>query len=182
MPATGDHMKQSSFLHKYKELLLGVAMVALAGFYLYHAALIKVRSSVSVSAKLVPQILGVLVIILGTAQVAVGISHLVKTRRENGKLGIPSIFMNEKERGDIPPILLTFALIVGYAVSFEWLGFVISSTLCMFLQMMLMAPRAKRRPGFFALVSAVTAVVVYIAFRKGLSLSLPRGLLEVLPF
>ena len=175
-------MKQSSFLHKYKELLLGIVMVALAGFYLYHATLIKVRSTVSVSAKLIPEILGVLVIILGLAQIAVGINHLMKVRRENGKLGIPSIFMTEKERGDIPPILITFALIVGYAVSFEWLGFIISSTLCMFLQMMLMAPKAKRHPGFFALVSIVTAVVVYIAFRKGLNLSLPRGLLEVLPF
>ena len=175
-------MRKSSFLHKYKELLLGIGMVLLAAFYLYHATFIKIRSTVSVSAKLIPEMLGALVIVLGLAQVAVGINHLIKIRRENAKLGIPSTLIDEQELGDIPPIFLTFVLIVGYAVTFEWLGFIISSTLCMFLQMLLMSPKAKRRPASFAVISFVTAVVVYIVFRKGLTLSLPRGLLEFLPF
>ncbi len=175
-------MKNSSFLHKYKELLLGAGMLALAAFYLYHSTFIRIRSTVSVSAKMIPEILGVLVIILGLCQVGAGITHLVKVRRENKKKGIPSVAMSEEEKANTPPIFLTFALIVGYAMSFEWLGFIISSTLCMFLMMLLMAPRAQRRPGFFALISFATAVVVYIAFRKGLNLSLPQGLLEILPF
>lgn len=175
-------MNQSSFLHKYKELLLGVGMLALAAFYLYHTTFIKVRSTVSVSAKMIPEILGVLVIILGLFQVGVGINHLVKIRRENKKNGIVSVGMTREETSNIFPILCTFVLIFGYAVVFEWMGFIISSTLCMALMMLLMAPRAKRRPGYFTVISFVTAVVVYIAFRKGLNLSLPRGLLEILPF
>lgn len=175
-------MKSSSFLHKYKELLLGIGMLALAGFYIYHATFIKVRSTVTVSAKLIPESLGILVIILGVAQVVTGINHLAKIRRSNAAQGIPSELMNEEEKRNIPPIILTFVLIIGYAVTFEWLGFIIASTLCMFFQMLLMTPRTKRRPGFFALISLATAVVVYIAFRMGLKLSLPRGLLEVLPF
>lgn len=175
-------MKNSSFLHQYKELLLGAGMLALAAFYLYHSTFIKVRSTVSVSAKLIPEILGVLVAVLGLCQIGAGINHLVTIRRENKKNGIPSVGMSEEEKANVPPILLTFALIFGYAVSFEWLGFIISSTLCMFLMMMLMAPKAKLRPGFFAAVSFASAVVVYVVFRHGLTLSLPRGLLDSLPF
>lgn len=175
-------MKESSFLQRYKELLLGAGMMALALFYLYHSTFIKVRSSVSVSAKLIPEILGGLVIILAAAQIWVGITHLAKVRRENAKHGTPSVLFTEEEKGDSFPIALTFVLILGYAVVFEPLGFIISSTLCMFLQMMLMAPKEKKNPKLFALVSVVAAVVVYIAFRIGLNLSLPRGLLEWLPF
>lgn len=174
-------MKQSSFLHKYKELLLGAAMMALAVFYLYHTSFIKLRSSVSVSAKLIPEILGALVVILAAAQIWAGMTHLNAIRRENKKKGTPSVLFTEDEKGDSFPIALTFVLILGYAVVFEWLGFIIASTLCMFLQMMLMAPKEKRNPKFFAVISLVSAVVVYIAFRLGLNLSLPRGLLEWLP-
>lgn len=175
-------MKQSSFLHKYKELLLGVAMLALAVFYLYHTTFIKLRSSVSVSAKLIPEILGTLVVILAAAQIWAGMTNLNKIRRENKKNGTPSVLFTEDEKGDSFPIALTFVLILGYAVVFEWLGFIIASTLCMFLQMMLMAPKEKRNPKLFAIISVVSAIVVYIAFRMGLNLSLPRGLLEWLPF
>ena len=174
-------MKESSFLHKYKELLLGIGMMALAVFYLYHATFIKVRSSVSVSAKLIPEILGGLVIILAAAQIWAGVNHMRKALRENERNGAVPVFLTGDEKGDSFPIALTFVLILGYAVTFEWLGFIIASTLCMFLQMLLMAPREKRNPKLFAVISFVSAVVVYIAFRMGLNLSLPRGLLEWLP-
>ncbi len=175
-------MKESSFLHRYKELLLGVGMMALALFYLYQSTFIKIRSSVSVSAKLIPEILGGLVVVLAAAQIWAGIAHLNKIRRESAKNGTPSVLFTKEEKGDSFPIALTFVLILGYAVVFEWLGFIVSSALCMFLQMMLMAPKEKKNPKIFAMVSVVSAVVIYIAFRVGLNLSLPRGLLEWLPF
>lgn len=175
-------MKQSSFLNKYKELLLGLAMLALAVFYLYHSTFIKVRSSVSVSAKLIPEILGTLVVILAAAQIWVGLTNLKKTLSEDKKNGTPSVLFSEDEKGDSFPIALTFVLILGYAIVFEWMGFILASFVCMFLQMMLMAPKEKRNPKLFAAISLVSAIVVYIAFRMGLNLSLPRGLLEWLPF
>lgn len=171
-------MKTSSAFNKYKEIILGGAMVALAAFYLYSATGIKIRSSVSVSARLIPEILGMAVLALGVAQIIAGIRHLAKVRAEDKAKGTPSVVFNEAEKMDLLPIILTFVLIVGYAMVFEWLGFIISSTLCMFFQILLLAPKEKRRPGLFAIISVVVAVVVYIAFRKGLNLSLPAGILE----
>jgi len=175
-------MNNSSFFQRYKEMLLGIGMLALAAFYLYHAAFIRIRSTVSVSAKLIPELLGGLVVILGVAQVVGGIRHLIKERRDNRKNGVALVFLSKEEKRGILPVILTFILIIGYALVYEWMGFIISSTVCMFLQMLLLAPKAKMRPAFFAMISLVTAVVVYIAFRKGLNLSLPPGLLEALPF
>ncbi len=174
-------MKASSFYHRYKEIILGVAMIALAAVYLYYSQFIRTRSTVRVSARLIPEILGAVVLLLGFLQFLAGLRYLARARRENAGQGIPSVFMNEEEKKDFLPIVLTFVLIIGYALIFEPLGFVISSILCMFFQMMILAPDARRKPLSFFIISVAVAIVVYIAFRKGLNLSLPPGLLYFLP-
>ena len=174
-------MKESTFFHRYKEIILGVLMIALASFYLYHATLIKTRSTVSVSAKLIPEILGVMVAVLGVLQLIAGVKYLIDVKRQDRENGTPSTFISSLEIRDAVPVILTFIVILGYVLSFEWLGFVVSSTLCMFIQMWILTPKGKFRPFMFLAISLIVACVVYVAFRKGLSLSLPAGLLEGLP-
>jgi hypothetical protein len=171
-------MKTSSAFNRYKEILLGIAMLALAVFYMYYATGIKIRSNVSVSAKLIPEILGLVVGILGVLQTINGVRHLRLVQREDKEQGKTPVVFSLSERRDLLPIILTFVLIIGYAMTFERLGFVVSSSLCMFFQIMLLAPRGQRRPGLFAVISVLVAIAVYIAFRKGLDLSLPPGILE----
>lgn len=175
-------MKESTFFHRYKEILLGVFMIALASFYLYNAAFIRTRSSVSVSAKLIPEILGCLAIGLGILQIIAGIKYLLEVRRHNRESGIVESFMSAGGLGNAIPVVITFIIILLYAVAFEPLGFVISSTLCMFAMMWVLSPKSKFRPVPFALISLLSAFVIYIAFRKGLDLSLPGGLLEGVPY
>lgn len=174
-------MKTSSFFHKFRELILGVFMLALGSFYFYHSTLIKVRSTVKVSAKLIPEILGVLVIVLGVIQVVLGVRYFLNTRKKDVEEGRAPVLLSIEEKRDVLPITLTFILITAYAMVFERLGFVIASTLCMFFQMLILAPSGKRKPLSFFVTSVVVAFVVYVAFRKGLNLTLPPGLLVGLP-
>lgn len=177
-------MKTSSFFHRYKEILLGLFMLALGTFYLYHATLIKVRATVKVSAKLIPEILGIMVLVLGLLQLITGIKYLLEVRRENVANGAATPFFSLGEKKDILPIILTFVLIVGYAFAFEPLGFVFSSVLCMFFQMLILVPSSKRSGKsivLFFIISLVTALVVFVAFRKGLNLSLPRDPWDLIP-
>ena len=171
-------MKTSTFFQRYRELGLGIAMLALAAFYLHHASLIRIRSSVRVDARLVPQALGTLVVVLGVLQIAAGIRRLAAARKENREERIPEVFLSAEEKRIAKPVSLTFAIIFGYALLFDRLGFIIASTLCMFLQMLVLAPKGRARPLFFFAIAAAAAVVVYIAFRKGLNLSLPQGVLD----
>lgn len=175
-------MKTSSFFNRYKEIVLGLVMVVFSLFYLYQASIIKVRSTVVVSAKLIPELLGLLVLVLGVLQMVAGAKALAAVLIADHQDGNKEVFMNEEERHDVKPIFLTFVLIIAYAVSFEFLGFIVSSTLCMFFQMMILTPKSVKRPAYFFFISLVVAVAVYLAFNKGLNLSLPRGILEdVLP-
>lgn len=174
-------MKESTFFHRYKEIILGLYMIALASFYLYHAGFIKARATVSVNAKLIPQLLGGLVIVLGVLQLANGVKYLISVRKQDKEEGNTPTFVGAQEGKDAIPVILTFAIILGYALTFEWLGFIISSVLCMFCQMWVLTPKSRFKPFRFAAISVIVAVVVYIAFKKGLDLSLPEGVLEGLP-
>lgn len=175
-------MKESTFFHRYKEILLGLFMIALASFYLYHATFIRVRSNVSVSAKLIPQLLGGLVIVLGVAQILSGIKYLAAARQKDAEEGNTPVLFAASGMKSAVPVILTFIIILLYAIAFEPLGFIVSSTLCMFSQMWVLTPKAKFKPAKFLLLSLVVAVVVYVAFRKGLTLSLPVGVLQGLPY
>ncbi len=174
-------MKESTFFHRYKEILLGVFMVALAAFYLYHATLIRTRSTVSVSAKMIPEILGCLVILLGALQIHQGVKHLLAVRRQDAENGVRETFFASGEIKDAIPVILTFIIILFYAIAFEPLGFVVSSTICIFSLMWVLTPKEKFRPLRFAGICLVVTLLIYIAFRKGLDLSLPEGVLEGFP-
>lgn len=175
-------MKTSSFFERYKEIILGTFFLLLGGFYLYESTFIKMRSAVVVSSRLIPQILGVLVLVLGVLQLIAGAKHLALQLVDNHLKKRTEVFLSGEERQDVKPIVLTFVLIILYAVSFERIGFIVSSTLCMFFQMMILTPKSAKRPLFFLIISFVVAVVVYIAFRMGLNLMLPQGILAFLPF
>lgn len=175
-------MKTSSLWQRGRECALGLFMMALAVFYMYYGTKIRVRSTVSVSARLIPELLGMLVLVLGALQTLAGIRQWTALRRANAAAGAVPVLMTPEEGRDAVPVVLTFALIVVYAWSFEWLGFVVSSALCMFCQMWILTPKGRFRPLAFACISIIVAVVVYLTFRDGLNLMLPQGLLEYLPF
>lgn len=135
-------MKESTFFHRYKEILLGVFMIALASFYLYHATLIRTRSTVSVSVKLMPEILGGIVIVLGICQLVSGVKYLMSVRRADKESGTPSVFISALELRDAVPVILTFIAIFLYAWSYEWLGIVFSflGTVLSIIALMFISP------------------------------------------
>ena len=171
---------ENTFFYRYREIILGVFMIALASFYFYSASFIRTRSSVSVSAKMIPQLLGIMVIVLGICQLAAGVRYLAAARQKSAEEGNAAVFVGKEEKRNAIPVVQTFIIILLYAVLFERLGFIIASILCMFSQMWVLTPKAKFRAGKFFAISVIVAVVVYIAFKKGLDLSLPGGVLEEL--
>lgn len=177
----GDRMKESSAFRRYGELALGIAMMALSAFYLYFTTTIRVRGNHPINSRTVPYILGGMVLVLAVAQIVSGIKHIIAANDEARQLNLKIVGLSIKERQSVLPIILTFVFIIGYAIAFDPIGFVISSIGCMFCMMMLLTPKSVKKPIMFFIISVVVALVVYIAFRRGLNLSLPRGLLYNVP-
>lgn len=158
---------------KWKDLIFGIITLILGGLYLYFASQVKTRPKLTpayASAKQVPMLLGILLIILSVLCIISGIKK-IRSKEESGK---------SEAKGDVLAVTLTFAVIILYMLTLRWLGFCLSTVIFLFLQMTILAPKTKRNYLLFAIVAVVFTAIAYVAFRIGLSQLLPRGFIEEL--
>jgi hypothetical protein len=163
---------------KYRDIILGAAMLAFSGFYLTVAQGIKTRPKLTpayASAKIVPTLLGVLLAILSVICIIEGVYKMKKfgTTMTNAK-------KDDGEKGDAFAVIATFALMIVYALALPVAGFCLSTMVYLFLQISLLAPAKKRNLKLFAIVSVAFTMFVFVAFRIGLQMLLPRGVIEAL--
>ena len=157
---------------KCKDLILGVVMLAFSGFYLFFAQQIKTRPKLTpgyASAKIMPTLLGVLLAILSVFCIVQGIRKMKAADEAQAK---------KLDRGDLMAVVFTFAVIIGYILVMPILGFILSTVIYLFLQMLILAPAEKRNYLLFAIVAVVFTALVFVAFRIGLQQLLPRGIIE----
>ena len=160
---------------KYRDLGFGVAALLFSGFYLYHATQIKTRPKLTpgyASARIMPILLGVLLAILSVLCIIQGLRKDRTAAEEEPQ--------TKSDRGDLTAVLLTFVVIIGYIIVLPLLGFILSTILYLFLQMLVLSPSAKRNYALFAIVAIVFTAFVFVAFRIGLQQLLPRGIIESL--
>lgn len=170
-------MKENTFFYRNKETLLGILMFAFAIFYLASASAIEAGTAVKVTAKAFPYGLGGLIAFLGLIQIRAGIRASSAIAAENARKGVASVGVSATEWRHIVPVVGIFVIIIAYILFLESAGFVIATSACIFLQILLLTPKGKRRLLMSAIVAVASSVIVYVAFRKGLDLSLPEGLL-----
>ena len=160
---------------KCRDLILGIVMLALSAFYLYFAQQIKTRPKLTpsyASARVLPTLLGILLAILSVALIVLSVKKLKTAEVQETSKG--------SSREDLISVALTIAVIIAYIFVMDMTGFILATMLYLFCQMMILAPKEKRNPGLFAIVSVIFTVVVFVAFRIGLKQLLPRGIIESL--
>lgn len=164
---------------KYRDIILGALMLVFSSFYLTVAQGIKTRPKLTpsfASAKIVPTLLGVLLAILSVICIIEGVYKM----RKYGTT-MTNVKPNSKQvAGDAFAVIATFALMIVYAVALPVAGFCLSTGLYLFLQISLLAPAKKRNMKLYAIIAVVFTMVVYFTFRVGLSMLLPRGVIEAL--
>lgn len=164
---------------KYRDIILGAVMLVFSGFYLSVAANIKTRPKLTpsyASAKIVPILLGVALAILSVICIIEGIYKMKKfgTTMTNVKPDQKQIM------SDTFAVIATFALMIVYAMALPEMGFCLSTMVYLFLQISLLAPKAKRNMKLYAIIAVVFTMVIFFVFRFGLSMLLPRGVIEAL--
>lgn len=164
---------------KYRDIILGVVMLLFSGFYLSLAQNIKTRPKLTpsyASAKIVPILLGVLLAILSVICIIEGIYKIKKhgTTMTNVKHGASTA------AADAFAVIATFALMIVYAIMLPIAGFCLSTMVYLFLQISLLAPVKKRNLKLYAIVAVIFTMLVFVTFRIGLQMLLPRGVIEAL--
>jgi len=163
---------------KYRDIILGIVMLLFSGFYLAVAQGIKTRPKLTpsyASAKVIPILLGILLAILSVICIVEGVYKLKK----NGT-GAADAKASETAKGDGMAVIFTFALMILYALCLPVAGFCLSTMVYLFLQISLLSPKDKRNMKLFAIIAVVFTMFVFFAFRVGLQMLLPRGIIEAL--
>lgn len=100
-------------------------------------------------------------------------------------LSILNLFLNLKNthiedenntKSDLFGGLSTIALIGIYSLLYQKVGFLIGTSLYLFLQILILAPKEKRNIMLFAIISVVFSVFVYYLFTRIINMPLPKGI------
>ncbi|OFO61137.1 hypothetical protein HMPREF3023_02805 [Peptoniphilus sp. HMSC075B08] len=100
-------------------------------------------------------------------------------------LSILNLFLNLKKthiedenntKSDLFGGLSTIALIGIYSLLYQKVGFLIGTSLYLFLQILILAPKEKRNIMLFAIISVVFSVFVYYLFTRIINMPLPKGI------
>lgn len=84
----------------------------------------------------------------------------------------------KNERKRLLNVLAAVILVTLSILLLEPVGYLIVTPIFLFALIMLITPKCVRKPVKFAILSIVTAVVVYIVFRYAFSVQLPMGILK----
>ena len=156
---------------KCRDLIMGAVMLALSVFYLLFTQQIKTRPKLTppyAGARVIPNLLGVILAVLSVILIVQGWRKLKAPEKA------------EEKGADVLAVAETFAVIIGYTVLLQPAGFILSTVIYLFAQMMVLAPTDKRNPVVFIIVSVAFTAFVFVAFRIGLQQLLPRGIIESL--
>lgn len=72
---------------------------------------------------------------------------------------------------------MTVMLLAAYVLVFQFVGFILSTAVYLFLQMLILAPAEKRKLPLFAIISVAAPIVIYGLFVYVINMPLPKGLL-----
>lgn len=151
---------------KKKSILTGVLFLAFGAFMVFQSAGIAPKMKNDMGSGVFPLWLGILIIAIALLRLATGLRM-----KENGDAG------KEKTRAsDMPGGWQTIVLLSAYVLAFSSVGFLISTTVYLFLQMWILTPKEKRSVLKFAVIALAAALFVYLIFVYAINIPLPKGL------
>lgn len=128
-----------------------------------------------IDAKFFPRFIGALIMSTSLFTIFSGL---------RGMKNISQMTKDPGERQDKPlskektkPVLMTFALLCAYALLLESLGFILTSSLYLVLQFIVLSKRERWNFPLFIGIAASVSLLVYFVFLKAFNLMLPSGIL-----
>lgn len=173
----GDFMKKNPVIEPIVVMAIGL-LIFFASFGIETAV-----HSIAIGPDFMPKLIGVLFVILGAtmlpaalrAQKAKGADVVVEKK-------VPSQPLTKKELALKYMHYIVWVWTLLYALSMKEVGFLFSSIIYLFVSMILLTIREKKRNWLvIVLVSLIVPTFVYILFRQQFFLMLPVGICKYIP-
>ena len=159
---------------KYGDLISGIFLLIITSLYASRIGEIEIINSGSVDAAFIPKLVSGIMFFLSICLIVTSVYKLKVQRSEK-----PNIRGDERGTFCWFPALLTALLLILYVVFFEKLGFLITTSIYLFAQLMVLAPeRSIKGTVRFAVASVAAAYILQYIFIRLLYVMLPEGLLR----
>lgn len=155
---------------KYKEVISSGVISAFGFVYFIMSFSVRQYGDAVLDSRSLPLALGALLLVFGLIRFYTSIKSLVKVNFDNP-------VKESDEAGSRIHVILTLVLMLAYALTMKRLGFLISTTVYMFLQSMILFPKKKMNFIIAIAVSLIFSISVYLVFVRVFSLVLPQGIL-----
>lgn len=170
-------------LNKLRKDAISGMLAVLFGIAVYLDSLnVKSMKGILVTSAFFPQVAAVLLVILGTILI---IDSTISNKSFRKKSELSSEEKAATMKGNVivlrknaKLVLVSIVLLGMYIVLLEPIGFLIATSLYVFFQIFLLAPKTKRRKVVYAIIAAATSIILYVIFVLGLSIILPPGILD----
>lgn len=152
--------------NKIRDIICGVIMLAFGTMMIVVAKDIPNKVAKDVGSAYVPTFIGICIIVVAVAKLVLAI--LDKKPSANQKI---------KWTQDSLGGFGTIALMAAYMLAIEPVGFIVSSVVYLFAQMMLLSDKTNRKPILFAVIAVALPVAVEALFVYAIKMPLPVGIL-----
>ena len=156
------------FFKKYGDLVVGILFLILATVVYVSARALPPNLLGSLGADFLPKIVAILCGVLAVIQIVSGAGAIRNYQAEATA---------EEDKPEYLRVVATIVVFTAYVLLMKPVGFIITSAVYLFLQMLILCPKEKRNSILFAVISVVCAVAIYYIFRNGLNVMLPAGIL-----
>ncbi len=154
---------------RYRDFISGLFLLILSGLYISQIGTIKIIDSGSVDAAFIPKLIAGALLFLSVCMILSSVYTLKTGEIEEG----------DSEKTLWGPVVLTAALLLVYVALFERIGFLITTALYLFAQLLVLAPeRNVKKTVQYAVSSVISAFILQYIFVHLLYVMLPEGLLR----
>lgn len=152
--------------NKIRDVICSVIMLAFGTAMIVLARDIPHKVAKDVGSAYVPTFIGICI-------VAVSVAKLILTLLNKKPIANEKIKFDKDALGGFG----TIGLMVVYMLIFEPVGFIVSSALYLFVQMILLSEKKNRNPVLFAVIAVALPVAVDALFVYAIHMPLPKGIL-----
>lgn len=161
---------------KNRDIQSGILLLLVSGVMFVATLSFKKMTTTQIGPAFMPQVISILIALVSLAVIYEGYKK-VKAGKE-----VDSSIKNDDAEGtdkgvSYKPVIVSFILMAFYVVIMPVIGFLITTAVFMFIQMMVLSSKLERRWLLFAVVSVVSSVIIYYVFRNVFYIMLPSGLL-----
>lgn len=149
--------------HKNRNILISVLFIILGVFVYMESTNIKHMMKNDVGSAFFPKIVAAITIVIAVVKLVLSL----KEDKSESK---------SETKSDLSGGGITILLLSAYVLVFAPVGFIISTTIYLFLQMIVLCPKDKRRIPLLGIISVATPIFIYTLFVYAINMPLPKGL------